>query len=164
MTVKIALFAVLFVATVGAATSLVATSSQCPGLGRALLHHPFSWLTEVGPSTTFTSRMAGTEILRSDQAMDFRVFRCADCTRVDRHTATFPSYADAEHFLAEQSRFADVLETQTGSPQRRAVLRYHSTRKFAIVRSCRNKVTIVESDSLPHALEFERRFVNAICK
>ena len=161
--VKIVLIALLFVAVIAAAGLLVVTSSECPGFGRALLRRPFFRLSEVGPSTAFTSRMAGTEVLPSGQVMDFRVFRCDDCTRVERRIAVFPSDANAKHFVAEQSRFADVLESETHSPQYRAVIRYGSTGRYALVRSCRNKVTIVESESLPHALEFEKRFVNSRC-
>jgi len=132
---------------------------QCPTYGRRVLQRAFRVPRNLGPRTQFNWFMAATERLPTGQLMDDVVYQCEDCVKVDRRSATFPADSDAQKFAEQQLALGNIVSLGTTLPGggRRVVLQYGSTKEFSIMLQCGRKVRLVESDSLLHALEFEKR-------
>ena len=89
--------------------------------------------------------------------MDVGVYQCEDCEKVESRFATFASDGEAQKFAAQQLALGDIVSLSNATAWRRIVFQYRSTKEFSIMLQCGPKVRLVESDSLLHALEFERR-------
>src|SRR6266566_6253333 len=80
-------------------------------------------------------------------------------TGFNADVSRFPSEADAQDFVERQLRLGDPVATGKTEANLgyRYVIRSRSTRACSIFRRCGSDVIVIESQSLSHALEFERR-------
>jgi hypothetical protein len=133
---------------------------ECPTYGRSLVRRLFHATRAPGPTTQFKWFMGATEAPVDGVVFDDVVYQCEDCVKVESRYATFPSEAEAQSFAERQLSFGNAVNVSTAPPAaaRRVVIRYRSTHRYSVLTQCGRRVRLIESASLPHAMEFERRF------
>ena len=154
-------------AGLGGAAAVAGVCYVCPHLPARLYHKVVFGEDYVGPGVQFKRRMAGGGRTAKGQRFSFSRFNSSDCVDVEFLAETHGSSEQAKERMEELVRSAsDVVERneklylngERAGP--RAVLLFR--RKAMIVWTAENRVVTLESASLPHALEYEKRYASRV--
>lgn len=134
----------------------------CKDLGRRLLFGAFSKQYVPGPSVEFRRLSAGHGQGPRDSDFETFEFRSSDCIKLDSFYNKFLSSEDASQEMksriAAASRVLSPISLTPGEDSsfvERAVIA--NGREYLVLRKAGNTLHSIASESLGHALEFEKR-------
>jgi hypothetical protein len=133
---------------------------RCPRLPQRIFTRNYT------PGSSLQFRWLGSTSGKGEASSDYdgNQYLCSDCVEVDSDFETFASVSDARRAMYERIRgAAQVLAHVTKSDERgeteRSVLAVKTIPEFLVLRRRGNRIHLIWSRSLNHALEFERRLL-----
>jgi hypothetical protein len=153
--------AVLFVLATGA---LLLRHRSCPHYHRRFLSTILARSYSPGPDVEFKWRMSGSGTTKDGARFDDSEYVSTDCASISVIYYTFPSAETAGDRVT-----ADVKAARTVYPNdmnrkgveepddERTVLLARPSGNYEVLRRTGNRLLQIESSSLNHALEYERR-------
>jgi hypothetical protein len=168
--IRIVLLASLSVLIVLVTGILWLLYGDCTGLPKRLYHRVVLGEDFVSKDVRFRFYMAGNGHTPKGHTFDFTTVRASDCVEVTSRTENEGTAAEAEKEMEKMVRNASrVIERgpevdQNGQPVgKRTVLLFENRDKRAIVVWTRgmSQLFTIESASLSHALEYEKRITKA---
>lgn len=139
----------------------VIASRMCPYLPKRLLREMLSRPYIPGREVEFRWKMSGSGTTADAGRFDDTQYVSSDCVKVEVTYYTFSSSARATEHFNNSVKNGRKIHTQEGHDEAESVTHQRavfSTRgTYQILRQDGNRLLQIESSSLSHAIEYERR-------
>ena len=124
---------------------------------RTALMRPYS----PGADVEFRWRMSGSGTTKDGARFDDSEYESTDCVPVSVIYFTFPSSDTAVERVDGEIRSARTILSKDTNAQtnaaERIVLFTHASAKYEVLHRTDNRLLLIESPSISHALEYEKR-------
>ncbi len=137
---------------------------RCPKFANRIFRQYLTRNYTPGSDVEFEWDMAASGRYPDGGEADMYRYRCSDCIKVEKNNIRFEDATKAAaHFRGDLGRAVRVIDQSAPKGERmnpadspRVVMR-NDRGHFEILRLKDNRIIQIESASLPHALELERR-------
>jgi len=139
---------------------------RCPNLPRRLMLGLLLQRYSPGPAIEFKWQMSASGATPDGGRFDSTQYMSSDCVGIFVTYSTFSSAATAKERLDSSIAIASSVHAKSGHPgadtnlaDQRIILSSQPKGTYEILRRNGNRILRIESSSLNHALEYERRMV-----
>ena len=161
---RLAISAALRFLALGGGSLFTYQQHECPHYYRRFLRRILMRPYSPGTDLEFRWRMSGSGATKDGASFDDSEYVSTDCVPISVIHYTFPSPEAAAARANGETRSARAVLSKEASPQdnlasntERVVLFTRRSNPYKVLRRTGNRLMLIESPSLKHALEYERR-------